>query len=792
MQITPEQKSYMLSLIEVWYPNWQGIDDPRYQKDESSYKRRAVAQASRILAKEIMTQQMEQGAFDQLTKQVRELGISSELLRVQPPNSDFEVFNARTFSAEAFCRALFDLLHGPGPTPERLTRWVEWTKTQGVAANWPFPTIYLGLLYPADEFMVKPRRVSRVLKMLNTGVRRPPEPTAESYTAIREMARAVTDAFAPEGAVDMIDAHSIIWTAGYVEGQLARAKREKVKTAEATPNRADDEEEQVDEVDEVAPAVESLDGPFSPRTFSLLAGIRDNPTMQFYNAHKEEFHSEVEAPFQRVVRTVAERLDPRVKQLMETEKGIFSRFRKNDFGLGGAWPHYWSAFYPRGSKRKDDAQLSVFLNANALEYGFFIGEYGSSQRSRFVRNLQRLGQMIAPLMESRSPAATVTFGGARHTPPGNGASAGQTTWADFVADPDKYNCDVGRHFSPEQLLATDEETLVEAICAAHQQLYPLVLLALLDDPMPAIKEFVGAEDDEDDKPYDRSAFLAATSLTNDEADELLSLLEERKQLLLYGPPGTGKTWVARELGKLLTGLSNPPRERMEIVQFHPAYGYEDFIEGIRPRSLPSSGGGHVVDYPVQPGVFQRFCQQARTSSGKCVFIIDEVNRGNIARIFGELLYLLEYRDATVALPYSGQTFFIPKNVYIIGTMNTADRSIALVDFALRRRFHFYRFAADPELLRRWLEANPNEELPYLHALYVALTESAIDDEHLRIGPSHFMRRGLTEAGLRRVWQRSVEPYLAEYYFDDPGRAARWRWGGEQVTAIRRRHSAGEG
>ena len=322
-------------------------------------------------------------------------------------------------------------------------------------------------------------------------------------------------------------------------------------------------------------------------------------------------------------------------------------------------------------------------------------------------------------------------------------------------------------------------------------LYPLILLAILDDPMPAMIKYVSPEAGDDDgdgdelKAYTEADFLARTCLTAETAAELRDLLADRKQLLFYGPPGTGKTFVARELGKLLTGLAEPSPERMEIVQFHPAYGYEDFIEGIRPESKPGANGTHVVDYPTRAGLFLRFCQTARTVDGPCVFIIDEMNRGNIARIFGELMFLLEYRDQSVPLPYSSSRFGIPDNVFIIGTMNTADRSIALVDFALRRRFHFYHFGADPELLQRWLAANP-VGIPYLLELYRRLAEEAIDDPAFAIGPSHFMRPNLTETRLRLLWKRSIEPYLEEYYFDKRTNVDRWRWEGEIVAGIRGR------
>jgi 5-methylcytosine-specific restriction protein B len=239
--------------------------------------------------------------------------------------------------------------------------------------------------------------------------------------------------------------------------------------------------------------------------------------------------------------------------------------------------------------------------------------------------------------------------------------------------------------------------------------------------------------------------------------------------------------VARHLGRWLVGLAEPPPERLTVIQFHPAYSYEEFIEGIRPESREQGGRSHV-HYPTRPGVFVRFCRRAEQVDGPCVFVIDEINRGHVARIFGELMLLLEYRDQAIPLPYSGEMFRIPPNVHLIATMNTADRSIALVDFALRRRFHFFRFAADPDLFDHWLAEHP-PAVPYLSALYRRLAAEAIDDPDFAIGPSHFMRP-LDEAGLARVWRRSIMPYLEEYYVDQPARAGQWAWEGELVRSLR--------
>jgi hypothetical protein len=162
---------------------------------------------------------------------------------------------------------------------------------------------------------------------------------------------------------------------------------------------------------------------------------------------------------------------------------------------------------------------------------------------------------------------------------------------------------------------------------------------------------------------------AETGLAEDTLAGWVRAIERKGQAILYGPPGTGKTYVAERLAKHLVGGGDG---FAELVQFHPAYAYEDFVQGIRPKT--ADGGG--LSYPMVPGRFLEFCAKAAQRGDRCVLIIDEINRANLARVFGELMYLLEYRDREVPLA-GGGTLRIPKNVRVIGTMNTADRSIAL-------------------------------------------------------------------------------------------------------------------
>ncbi len=242
-------------------------------------------------------------------------------------------------------------------------------------------------------------------------------------------------------------------------------------------------------------------------------------------------------------------------------------------------------------------------------------------------------------------------------------------------------------------------------------------------------------------------------------DEVLELLDAKRQLVFYGPPGTGKTFIAQHLADHITAAGGTT----ELVQFHPSYTYEDFFEGYRPVSTTSSG----VAFEIKHGPLRRIAAAAIADpTVPHVLIIDEINRANLAKVFGELYFLLEYRDRAITLQYSDDEFSLPPNLFVIGTMNTADRSIALVDAAMRRRFYFVELSpVRPPiegLLGRWLAGNGYLDLP---ARLLDELNRRIADPDLTIGPSYLMGAAATdERRLRAVWDYSILPLLAERFY----------------------------
>ncbi|UOG75277.1 AAA family ATPase [Hymenobacter tibetensis] len=281
------------------------------------------------------------------------------------------------------------------------------------------------------------------------------------------------------------------------------------------------------------------------------------------------------------------------------------------------------------------------------------------------------------------------------------------------------------------------------------------------------------------QPYDRATALQELFVSEQQLDATLAALHRRRNLILQGPPGTGKTFLARRLAWLELGATDTTR--IELVQFHPSYSYEDFVQGFRPDTQGS--------FRLQNGVLPEFCQRAALDPERPYFLlIDELNRGNVSRIFGELLLLLEADKRGPAhalrLPYAAATdarFFVPANVFVVCTMNLADRSLAPLDYALRRRFAFVELAPEFGVPFQEFLAAQQVPAPVVQRLVDRLTDlnlTIADDPELGpdfcIGHSYFCQPppepAAADAWLSLILQQEIAPLLDDYWLDQPAKA----------------------
>jgi MoxR-like ATPase len=356
----------------------------------------------------------------------------------------------------------------------------------------------------------------------------------------------------------------------------------------------------------------------------------------------------------------------------------------------------------------------------------------------------------------------------------------------FQSDPDRLKTIINKNREEQHdiMLVSDNECFItknELIHLSTSQLsnqiaqfflnhLDMILLATLDEQRTAINDYLHPLVNESklNSTYTLSKCAEETGFDETQLTRWIDTINRKGQSIIQGPPGTGKTFLAQKLAKHLIGGGDG---FSDTIQFHPAYTYEDFIQGIRPQSQDGQ-----LTYPIVPGRFLEFCEKVEACEDTCVLIIDEINRANLSQVFGELMYLLDDRQDTkrfITLA-SGKQFRIPTNVRIIGTMNTADRSIALVDNALRRRFAFIPLYPNYELLQNY---HIREKTGFLVDKLIDILENinrTINNKHYELGISFFLTKTLSE-DIQDIWQMEIEPYLEEYFFDDPAKMDEFLW-----------------
>lgn len=517
-------------------------------------------------------------------------------------------------------------------------------------------------------------------------------------------------------------------------------------------------------------------GGFCSDTFRFLADLAGHNRTGWMAAERDRYRFAVREPLIELCEALATRY---VRPVLGGEYGweletdprpgrALTSITRTDFGRGGPYaPALWVTFARKQpGPRREDVQFFVRLDPAGVAAGFRLGRRARDAGRRFRKNVQEHGELLFAALRATGAVEACTWSEEVAADRGRRVR----TAADLRAWAAGKELTAFRWFPHDANVLRSDELAGEALIL-FDRLVPLFAAAVEDDPRRVLGRRAGTPDG--GRAFDRGAFRSVTHLTDVWLARALDLLKLKKQLVLQGVPGAGKTHVARSLARFLTG---DRADCVRLVQFHPGYSYEEFVEGIRPRSVEANGRSEVT-YPVEPGLLIAFADRAaKHPSDPHVLVIDEINRGNLPRVFGELLFLLEYRDQEVTLPYSKGPFRLPNNLYLIATMNPADRSAVGLDQAVRRRFSFIDMAPDPALLARWLDEHPPADpdprfgarlVRWFEDLNRRLARDLSPDR--QVGHSFFMVPDLTAEGLRTVWEHHVRPMLDDLY---PGRPDR--------------------
>ncbi len=526
--------------------------------------------------------------------------------------------------------------------------------------------------------------------------------------------------------------------------------------------------------------------PFSVNTFNLLTEFYENPSSDFYMAHKDIFLNCVEDPLNYILSQVEEELPDFIKKYINIKGEKLGSLVEETEGLPSI--AYSISLGYEDINERDNAYLMLRFDKQDLTFGFCsefnnIYDMIKNYKIYYRNNPLAIDGLKGYNLPNQYHCYLIkkTINSLFLLPDSRIRMQSQKSiyellnsiisWVGEQTRFEQYTTQlvVARTLKKEEVLGCSANQLIQLIVQTFKKVFPLFLCCnVYDNDSPLlINQYFTVYEKKINRVYNLQEISEITGFQTDEVKRWISTINRKKQAIIQGPPGTGKTFIAEKLAKHLIGGDG----FSDIIQFHPAYTYEDFIEGIRP--LTRNGR---LTYSIVPGRFLEFCKQAEACEDTCVLIIDEINRANLSEVFGELMYLLDDRPDTerfIKLA-SGQKFRIPTNVRILGTMNTADRSIALVDNALRRRFAFIPLYPNYELLQNY-HNREKKDFPFDKLISLLKNVNrAINNKHYELGISFFLTKTLAE-DIPDIWQMEIEPYLEEYFFDNPEKMDEFLW-----------------
>lgn len=554
---------------------------------------------------------------------------------------------------------------------------------------------------------------------------------------------------------------------------------------------------------------------FGSEGFALLTALQTatGAGREWFEPRRLIYDRQIRAPLTDLVSQISQKLiDPLVNRnhllgkdsMVIDPKRVMARINAQSPRPNGSYyyPYLWAAFFPASQERRQGAcQLFISVHGAGVDVGVAMDAAPTVTRARFGT---ALSSTHAPRLEAwlaEDPPLTLREFSLSMGP------AAQVHRVTALSDLDVL-CAEGRSMAlmirlePTVAAAPEIYAVVER---AVRRLLPFFVAAVVDELGPALDvlgvpaAIIVEEMEEEEIPlkpsthYSLDRLQADTHLEKAWLQDVVNAASFDKQkrgavgqVVLYGPPGTGKTYLAE---KVALHLVDGDRSRIEVVQLHPAFSYEHMMEGYRPKEV----AGNLV-FKLEDGVMLRLRERILRSGRTHVLILDEMNRGDLPQIFGELMYLLSRRgkDATVQLARSGRSLDLPDQLCIIGTMNTADRSISHVDFALRRRFRFFRVSPAVKVVESVVGAHSGPDWAAVLCALLDQTNEALGKagRGFEIGHSYLLDVP-DERALREVWEREILPAIEDWLDFDPSALKPFSWE-HTVHRIRRTQAAMQG
>lgn len=681
------------------------------------------------------------------------------LYRGTPSTGDLALLRDETLDKQAFAKAFFELLHGNGTGAERLAKFCDWVDEQDLKNKWTFVTYYLYVTNPDEELFVKPTETKKFLEMLGKGDLWHHRPTGELYQTIKDDLKAVGEALPFEVKRGFLDLQSFLWSALSVEeDEFARAKDYLEKFSEVADayfldrtdflrpryeyfqeffNKENLEQADWSDFQEMGENVHALatnalaykrafgdpnheieryrqsfhylaygDESLADRLnavldkkseynlkylaesfYGELFGYLFPEQYVFYNRRDKEATAFLEL---NISRERGEsfgdffiRYNDEIKPLLDLYEEIVGKQTNTTIPL--ELDQFFSWLYENhASKEKNGIDRNYWwLNANPKQWEaekLEVGEEHSYTSHTMDGNTRQIYQNFQDI---KTGDLIICY----ETSPSKRVKAILEVTDELFEDEEnveRFTFKI-KQFTPNQPTWKTLKSVPELENSSVMKNKQGSLFKLSEIEFITIRDL--AFEDLDHVSYTLDDALEELFIKEEELLDILHLLKNKKNIILQGPPGTGKTFLAKRLAWLMSGTKDS--SRIEMVQFHQSYSYEDFIRGYRPTE---------EHFELKDGIFMQMCKKAKSDSQNRPYflVIDEINRGNLSKIFGELMMLIEKdkrgEEFKVTLPYKKSReepdFYIPENLHLIGTMNTADRSLAMVDYALRRRFVF--------------------------------------------------------------------------------------------------------